>query len=98
MRVASRSPRSLVHQIEASAVPLKVLEAVRQLREYLDQVEATTLCDARDAGASITDIADALRMTRQTVYNKLKQLAQEKEAREAEEPVVIPELEPEPGP
>jgi transposase-like protein len=85
-----------VHQIEASAVPLKVLEAVRELREYLDQVEATNLCDARDAGASITDIAGALGMTRQTVYNKLKQLAEERQAREAEETVVIPEIEPEP--
>ena len=87
-----------MHQIETSAVPLKVLEAVRQLRQYLDQIEATGLCDARDAGASITDIAEALGMTRQTVYNKLKQLAEEKRAVEAGEPVVIPELEPEPGP
>ena len=85
-----------MHQIEASAVPLKVLEAVRQLREYLDQVEATNLCDARDAGASITDIADALGTTRQTVYNKLKQLADEEQARQTEKTVVIPEIEPEP--
>ena len=84
-----------MHQIEASAVPLKVLEAIHELRGYLDEVEATNLCDARDAGASITDIADALGMTRQTVYNKLKQLAEEKQARE-DETVVIPEIEPEP--
>ena len=94
----ARSPRSLIHQLETSAVPLKVLEAIRGLREYLDEVEAKTLCDARDVGASIIDIAHALGTTRQTVYNRLKQLAAEQEAREAEETetVVVLEVEPEP--
>jgi DNA-binding NtrC family response regulator len=77
-------------------VPLKVLEAIRELRESLDEMESTTLCDARDAGASITHIAEALGTTRQTVYNRLKQLAEEKQAQEAAEPIVIPELEPHP--
>jgi hypothetical protein len=72
-----------------------VLEAIRALRLYLDDLESTTLCDARDAGASITHIAEALGTTRQTVYNRLKQLAEEQRAREAEETVVIPDLEPE---
>jgi transposase-like protein len=92
----ARSPRSLVHQLETSAVPLKTLEAVRELRRYLDLVEATALCDARDVGASITDIAEALGTTRQTVYNRLKQLAEEKRARDAAETVVVPDVEPEP--
>lgn len=89
-----RSPRSLVHQIEASPVPLKVLEAVRELREYLDGVEATFMREARDAGASITHIAEALGTTRQTVHNRLKQLAGGQPA--LEDAVVIPDLEPEP--
>jgi predicted regulator of amino acid metabolism with ACT domain len=75
-------------------VPLKVLEAIRELRLSLDEMESTTLCDARDAGVSITHIAEALGTTRQTVYNRLKQLAEEKRARETSEPIVIPELEP----
>jgi len=93
-----RSPRSLVHQIEASPVPLKVLEAVRDLREYLDEVEATFMREARDAGASITHIAEALGTTRQTVHNRLQRLAQEQREREAAETIVIPDLEPEPEP
>ena len=92
-----RSPRSLAHQIETSALPLKVLEAVRDLRGYLDRVEAARLCDAREAGASIADIAEALGTTRQTVYNRLKALAAEQKAAgmSAIDVVVIPELEPE---
>jgi hypothetical protein len=90
-----RSPRSLAHQIETSAVPLKVLEAVRDLRGYLDRVEVANLCDAREAGASIADIAEALGTTRQTVYNRLKAIATARE--EGETPpagtVVIPDLE-----
>lgn len=89
----ARSPRSLIHQLESSQVPLKVLEAIRELRQTLDEMESTTLCDARDAGASITHIAEALGTTRQTVYNRLKQLAEEKQALEADETVVIPDLE-----
>ena len=85
-----------MHQIEASPVPLKVLEAVRDLREYLDGVEATFMREARDAGASITHIAEALGTTRQTVHNRLQRLAQEQREREAAETVVIPDLEPEP--
>ena len=97
---SERSPRSLMHQIEASAFPLKALEAIRELRKYLDEVEAQSLCDARDAGASITLIAEALGTTRQTVYNRLRQLAAEQRAQEAGggEAVAIPELEPEPEP
>jgi predicted transcriptional regulator len=91
-----RSPRSLIHQLETSGVPLKILEAVRELRGYLDRMEATALCDARDASASITDIAEALGTTRQTVYNRLKQLAEEQRAHEAAATIVIPELELEP--
>ncbi|HEU4354609.1 MAG TPA: helix-turn-helix domain-containing protein [Actinomycetota bacterium] len=93
---SERTPRSLIHQIETSSIPLKVLEGIQGLREYLDNVESTALCDARDEGASIVDIAEALGTTRQTVYNRLKQLAEDKRARETEETVVIPEIEPEP--
>lgn len=83
----------MIHQVESSQVPLKVLEAIRELRLYLDSVESTTLCDARDTGASITHIAEALGTTRQTVYNRLKQLQEERRALEADETVVIPDLE-----
>ena len=79
-----------MHQIEASQVPLKVLEGVRDLREYLDRVETTSIREAREAGASITHIAEALGTTRQTIHNRLQRLAAGKD-----EAVVIPNLEPE---
>ena len=92
-----RSPRSLVHQIETSAVPLKVLEALRDLRVYLHGVETANICEAREQGASIADIAAALGTTRQTVYNKLKAIQAAQRAGGATEAdvVVIPDLEPE---
>src|SRR5262249_11503859 len=52
-------------------VPLKTLEAVREMRRYLADVEREALGAARDRGASVQDIADALGITRQAVYYKL---------------------------
>jgi len=49
-------------------------------------VEATFMREARDAGASITHIAEALGTTRQTVHNRLQRLAQEQREREAPRP------------
>jgi DNA-binding MarR family transcriptional regulator len=91
-----RSPRSLVHKLETSTQPLKTLEAVKDLRDYLDQVEATGLREARDAGASVSDIAEALGITRQGAHQKLKRLETREPARaEAEDTIVVPDLEPE---
>ena len=94
-----RSPRSLLRKTEGTAFPLHTLEAIRDLRRYLDQVEADALRRARELGASPSDIAEALGVTRQGVYHKLKLLDVRAPRRAAEteagEPVVIPELEPE---
>ena len=63
---------------------------------YLDALEENALCDSRELGASISEIAEIMQMSRQSVYNKLKSIAERKseEARRAQEAaVVIPELE-----
>ena len=49
---------------------MQALQAIHKLRAYLDDLEATHLLKAREFGASPMDIAEALGITRQAVYNK----------------------------
>lgn len=90
-------PRSLIRALEAEEkFPLRTLDAIREVREYLERLENDALCDSREAGASISEIADVMHMTRQSVYNRLKSIAERKaeEVRRAEEAaVVVPDLE-----
>jgi len=72
--VDTRFPRSLVRRVEATDLPLSALEAVRELREYLEAVEQDRIVRARALGASPTDIARALGITRQAVHNRLNAL------------------------
>jgi hypothetical protein len=75
MTAASR--RTLIRRIEnADAFPLIALQALRELRGELDHVEAAAILRARDLGASLEDIADAMEITRQGVSYKLKHLAE----------------------
>ena len=94
---ARKFPRSYIRALETEEnFPLRTLEAIREVRVYLDELEENALCDSRDLGASISEIADVMQMTRQSVYNKLKSIAERKkqEARQAQEAaVMIPELE-----
>ena len=52
---------------------MRSLEAVRDLRRYLTEVERQAVDEARARGASAQDIADALGVTRQAVYYKIGQ-------------------------
>lgn len=92
--VRERTPRSLIHKLETSRIPLEQLKAIRGLRDYLDRSEADSLLKARRLGCSVSEIAEALGMTRQGVYNKLRQAElQRKRKLSGEPPVVIPDLE-----
>ena len=84
-----RFTRSLIRKIESEDLPVQALQAIHELRAYLDDREATHLVKARELGASSTDIAEALGITRQGVYNKLRSL----ERARHEEPIAIPDLE-----
>ena len=90
-------PRALIRKLESEQkFPLTALEGIRETRTFLDELEENALCDSRDLGASISEIAEIMQMTRQSVYNKLKSIAERKaeEARRAQEAaVLIPELE-----
>ena len=68
--------RALLRKLEnVEAFPLIALQALPELRADLDSVEAEALLRARELGASLEDIADALAITRQGVAYKLKVLA-----------------------
>lgn len=68
--------RALLRKLEhANAFPLVALQALRELRTDLDAVEAEALLRARELGASLEDIAEALEITRQGVSYRLKVLA-----------------------
>ena len=73
----------------AEALPLIALEALPELRADLDALEAEALLRARELGAPLEDIAEALAITRQGVADKLKALVgnggdHEDEAEEAD--------------
>jgi hypothetical protein len=72
----SDNRRALLRKLEnVEAFPLIALQALPELRADLDAVEAEALLRARELGASLEDIADALAITRQGVAYKLKALA-----------------------
>jgi DNA-directed RNA polymerase specialized sigma24 family protein len=65
------------------------IEAVRELRAYLDSTEEAAILQARELGASTKDIADALGITRQGAHHKLRTIERR---RAAGETIVIPDL------
>jgi DNA-binding CsgD family transcriptional regulator len=89
-----RTARSLVHTLETTRVPLEQLKAIRELRKNLDGREYESLIRARRLGCSVGEIAEALGVTRQGVYNKLRHVELKREAEiKGEPPVVLPDLE-----
>jgi hypothetical protein len=76
LRRMTDARRALLRKLEnVDAFPLIALQAIHELRADLDSVEAKALLRARDLGASLEDIAEALEITRQGVSYKLKALA-----------------------
>jgi transcriptional regulator with PAS, ATPase and Fis domain len=77
-------PRRLIRQVEGrETFPLVALSAIRELRAHLDEVEAEAILQARELGARAEDIAQALEITRQGAYYKMKQLEQAEPADES---------------
>ena len=89
MRVL-KFPRRLIRKLETPDLPLEALESIRRLRRYLDELEAACMLKARQLGASPADIGEALGITRQAVYNRLRTLEQRAET---DPEFVIPDLE-----
>jgi hypothetical protein len=64
--------RSLIRRAENTELSLGSLEAIAEIRQLLDQLEVEALKSARDKGATVEDIADALRLTPQAIYYRLR--------------------------
>jgi hypothetical protein len=65
--------RKLEHE-HAHAFPLIALQAIHEVRADLEQVEGESILRARELGASLEDIAEAMGLTRQGVSYRLKHL------------------------
>jgi CRP-like cAMP-binding protein len=69
--------RSTLRKLErehAQAFPLIALQAIHEVRADLEQIEAESILRARELGASLEDIAEAMGITRQGVAYRLKHL------------------------
>ena len=74
--MAEAITRSTLRKLEnADVFPLIALQTLREVRGELDELEAAAIIRARELGASLEDIADAMGITRQGVSYRLKQLA-----------------------
>jgi hypothetical protein len=87
-------PRDLIKRAENESFPLIGLAALRELRKALDELEAAAILRARDMGASTSDIGEALGLTRQAAYYRLRQLLERRGAEGSGGIVVLPESEP----
>lgn len=83
-------PRDLLRKVENENFPLVGLRALVDLRSCLDELERAAMARAREMGASSTDIGDALGITRQAAYQRLKHLGGN-----GDDVVVVPETQPE---
>jgi predicted ArsR family transcriptional regulator len=69
-------PRSITRKLEQhEEFPLSALEAVTEARTRLDEIECDAIGSARERGATLEDIAEALGLSRQAVHYKLQNLA-----------------------
>jgi hypothetical protein len=69
--------RSDLRKLEnAETFPLVALQTIREVRSKIDEIEGRAILRARELGASLEDIADAMGITRQGVAYRIKQLKQ----------------------
>jgi hypothetical protein len=68
-----RITRNTIRKTEMHEVfPLAALEATACIRRYLDEVERRAVATARSRGATWEDIAEALGVSRQAVYQRFR--------------------------
>ena len=63
--------RTLLKRATNRELPMGALAALRALRNVLDDLEYEAILSARSKGASASEIADVLGMTRQAVYLRI---------------------------
>ncbi len=86
-------PRDLIKRAENENFPLIGLSAMRELHKALDELEAAAILRAREMGASTTDIGEALGLTRQAAYYRVRQILDRRARGRDEDVVVVPEAE-----
>jgi molybdopterin-biosynthesis enzyme MoeA-like protein len=64
--------RALLKRAENVELSLGSLEAISEIRAYLDELEKQSMASAREKGATVEDIAEALRLTPQAIYYRLR--------------------------
>lgn len=64
--------RSLIRRATNTELSLVSLSAIHEMREQLDELEVKALRSARDKGASVEDIAQAMGLTPQAIYHRLR--------------------------
>lgn len=82
-------PRDLLKRAENENFPLVGLSALQELRQALDELEDSILVRARAMGASTTDIGEALGLTRQAAYARLKHALERRGENAAADDVTI---------
>src|ERR687892_1253195 len=70
---------------KTDAFPLGALNGIRVLRGYLEELEPLCIERSLDLGASVEDVADALGITKQGVYYKIRRIAEGDAGSNAEE-------------
>jgi predicted transcriptional regulator len=64
--------RSLIRRATNPELSLVSLEAIAEMRERLDELEAKAIKSARDKGAAVDDIAKAMGLTSQAIRHRLR--------------------------
>jgi hypothetical protein len=65
-------PRSIFRRAENTELSLGSLEAISEIRAYLNQLEKLSIVSAREKGATVEDIAEALKLTPQAIYYRFR--------------------------
>ena len=65
--------RSLLRRAENTELSLSSLEAIAEIRSWLDQLESKAMLSAREKGATAEDIAEAVGLTTQAIYYRMRQ-------------------------
>jgi transposase-like protein len=64
--------RSLIRRAENTELSLVSLEAIAEIRRHLGELESEAMRSARDKGATVEDIAEAIGLTPQAIYHRLR--------------------------
>ena len=64
----------LLRRAENTELSLGSLEAIAAIRARLDLLETAAMISAREKGATMEDIAEALRLTPQAIYYRFRHM------------------------